>query len=314
MASIFKSQLAKRVGKKIGWNFKKTLRSIEQVEEIICEELNKKDRVKLQNFGTFYLVRQGSRSIIQVRSKQRRILLDNVIIKFRPSLKIRKNLTIVEGQSNQENKAIPAPKEQSETDNQVSISSEEISIPIQLIKSQEENSSKQETQMKENAEKIEDQTHKPQVPKRTFERVSKERAQEILSRRLRYLDQNNKQLPQNFTTNRFLEETSGGKFFDLALRKLEKTGFDSLNLYFDAKANFCRIIMGKNRSIPLQAPRNLIENILIDHLEIVDFDFPQERFVKLHSSSKMDKGWIVSVHSLPLERELSVYVKIVKRI
>lgn len=230
-------------------------------------------------------------------------------------MKIRKNLTIVEGQSDQESKIIPDLKKQSDASDQISIkTNEEIPIPIKLIKPQEEDSAKREAQAKESTIKAEDEVRDLQAPKKTFERVSKERAQEILSQRLRHLSQKNEQSPQNFTTNRLLEETSGGKFFDLALRKLEKTGFDSLNLYFDAKANFCRIIMGKNRSRPLQAPRNLIENILIDHLEIADFDFPQERFVKLHASSKMDRGWIVSVHSLPLERELSVYVKIVKRI
>ncbi|OQA52610.1 MAG: integration host factor subunit alpha [candidate division WS2 bacterium ADurb.Bin280] len=312
MTTIVKSQITARVGKKIGWTKTKTLRTMVALEEIICQELNKKERVKLQNFGTFYLVRQKSRSIIQVRSKQRRILLNNTIIKFRPSLKIRKNLTVSQSEDSQQEKNQPQEIQQKNLATQTEQEqASEVSIPIRRINTQEQPEKTQE--YSQQAVNVRYENEKNQETKKPFQRVSKERAQQIIREKMVSLVKKN-QNPQNTLTGRFLETSNGGKFFDLTLRNLEKNSSDSLNLYFDNQSNSCRMILGKNRLRPLQVPRRLIEEILINHLELEDFGLPQERFVKLHSNSKMERGWLLSVHSLPLEREVSVYVKIVKKI
>lgn len=330
MKAIYTKVLSRRIAKKLGQPITKTERLIESFESIIISELKKKDRVKLQNFGTFYLIHQKSRNIIQIRTKQRRILLDNTIIKFRPSLKIRHQLSRdedineKEGRDNATNELpIVVKNLQTQTKAQeppiIKKNTEESAVDIPVFHPKIPVGSPSPTDDTVKVEEIQAvpvniKKQQPQPSEnKVYQRVSHEQAQKILKKRLAGLAPD-KSDSENFLKHRILETTDEGKFFDLAFRDLLRRGEKSLNVYFEENNTICRIISGKTRSKCFKVPEKIAKKFFSHHLEMDELSVPQERFVKLHSNSKMNSGWIICAHCLPLVQGSSVYVKIIKKI
>lgn len=381
--TLYLDDLAKEVAVKIGKPATQTKRLVKIFEETIALELKAKDRVKLQNFGTFYLIHQQSRHIIQIRTKQRRILIGTTLIKFRPSLKVKQKvnardeeevLKIVQAPA-----ATPSPKvetkppeiipikvesktptekipleptpvvkieqiEPEETPIKIRVVHDKIKSEPELTKTpeptklkqvtieEEEEKPKKEatTEIKVDYEESKPQEIIPQIiepetpelekpeppppPPPEYKRVDTQKVRSEILRRIGAIKQTSPNSDELLFRHHILETTSSGKLFDLAFKRIKCLGANALNFYIMDDAPNCTIHFGKPRKKLSEIPKSRAVEFLSNHLELDIFDFPQERFVKLYSSSKMDYGWVVFVHSLPLAEGVSVYVRLVKEL
>jgi nucleoid DNA-binding protein len=332
MNTIYKDDLAKEIGEKIGKPATKTKKLISYFEELIASELKSKDRVKLQNFGTFYLIHQRSRHIIQIRTKQRRILIGTTLIKFKPSLKVKQRLSardedevlkIVTG-------SIPKPPQVSSEVPQTVEAAQikqvpEAEAPEAATKTEEIAITKPREKPVEIAVRLEPSTEKePAAPESAgkreppervkYDRVDGEKIRAQIRKRWQSIRERPPSADELLFKHHILETSAGGKLFDLAFKRVWRLGQRSLGFYLLSNEESCQLHYGKPRRKLAQVPRRSALEFLSSHLEIDDFDFPQERFVKLYSSSKMDTGWIVFAHTLPLAEGASIYIRLVKEL
>lgn len=322
--TLYHNDLAKEVGAKINKPATKTKRLILCFEELIASELKSKERVKLQNFGTFYLIHQNSRHIIQIRTKQRRILIGTTLVKFRPSQKVKK---IIGGRDKEEIVKIA----QGQTAKSVKLNIESpISAPkLADIKTAPTEQAQEipiaSREKKETAIKIKVETSSPETPrsqpdteetptKKEYERVDGDKIRAEIKRRLLAIKSSSRNSDEILFSHHILETSLGGKVFALAFKRIAALGEKTLGFYIVDEKDFCQIYFGKPRKKLARIPKQSAIEFLCKHLELDIFDFPQERFVKLYLSSKMDVGWIVFAHTLPLAEGTSVYVKLVKKI
>lgn len=316
--TLYKDDLAKLIGAKIGKPATKTKKLIKAFEEIIATELKTKERVKLQNFGTFYLIHQESKHIIQIRTKQRRILLGTTIVKFRPSLKIKHKIRV--GDENEVLKAVQGPKttpiavvadlpksapppKPPEQTKQTESKTEE--VPVQTIAKSGET-----VEIKFAPNKSEP----PETKSRKYERVDSEKIREQIRTRLLSIANKPKENDEILFKHHILETSPEGGIFSLAFKRIERLGGNSMGFYLFEKNQSCLIYYGKPRKKLANLPKQTALGFLKKHLEIDSFDFPQERFVKFYTSSKMNGGWIAYVHTLPLAEGTSIYIKLVKKL
>ena len=316
--TLYHDDLAKEIGAKIGKPATKTKKLIKIFEELIAADLKAKERVKLQNFGTFYLIHQESKHIIQIRTKQRRILLGTTIVKFRPSLKIKHQIRI--GDEEEVLKIVEAPSGKPVTlsadlpqnipitkpapRSQASVSNAE-EIPVATTPKE-----KKPIEIKVETAETESETSKPQK----YERVDSEKIRAQIRSRLQAINQPSTKADELLFKHHILETSPEGRLFSLAFKRIERLGENALGFYlFDANQS-SPIYYGRPRKKLASVPKQNALEFLNKHLEIESLDFPQERFVKFYTSSKMDSGWIVFVHTLPLAEGASVYVKLVKKL
>lgn len=316
--TLYKDDLAKLIAPQIGKPATKAKRLIKVFEEIIAGELKSKDRVKLQNFGTFYLIHQQSRHIIQIRTKQRRILVGTTIIKFRPSVKVKKRIN---GRNEEEIlKIIQSPAVGPIT---VDIDKPQPQIaPVQQVdlatdKQEGENIPIAKPDNKKVEIKVETGSNEtesaPAAPK-TYERVDTEKVRAEILRRIQGVKIDETKSDEILFSHHILETTGAGRLIESALKRVVRLGSLSLNFYILASSPSCNIFFGKPRKRLAQIPKASALEFLSKHLEIENTEFPQERFVKLYSNSKMDSGWVIFAHVLPLAEGASIYIRIVKQI
>lgn len=316
--TLYVDDLAKALSVQSGKPATKYKRLIKNFEEILASELKAKDRVKLQNFGTFYLIHQDSRHIIQIRTKQRRILINTTIIKFRPSLKVKHKLHPAE----EKTLKIAEPIKEVQKPIVISVEKEPETKPappekkIVTLENKTEGPNCQidvESKQKP-VVKAEPPTPKPAPETEKFERVDREKIRAEIAKRLSNLEPIKKSSEKPLITHRFLDSTGEGRIFSLIFKRIKKLNSSTINFYLFDQNKTCQVFYGKPRSKLGIIPKQTAISFLRNHLEIDNFDLPQERFVKFYSSSKMDIGWIVFVHTLPLAEGSSVYVKLVKEI
>lgn len=316
--TLYHNDLAKIVGQKIGKPATKTKRLIICLEEIIASELKSKQRVKLQNFGTFYLIHQDSRHIIQIRTKQRRILIGTTLIKFRPSQKVKKKITAsdeevvlktIEQQFPKPTKLdISAPPSSAETAIDMPVNDKPLEIPIKIKASNKSSIEISPTELNGKGEQPDN------AQKEEYEKVDPEKIKDEIRKRLMAVAKRNRTSDEILFSHHILETSPGGKLFALAFKRVMALGEKTINFYIFEGEDNCQLYFGKPRKKLAKIPSSSATEFLSKHLEIDLFDFPQERFVKLYLNSKMDVGWVVFAHSLPLAEGASLYVKLVRQL
>lgn len=316
--TLYQDDLAKEIGAKIGKPATKTKKLIKIFEELIASDLKAKERVKLQNFGTFYLIHQESKHIIQIRTKQRRILVGTTIVKFRPSLKIKHQIRISDEDevlktvsepvkapltlSTDLPKNIPILKHTPRPQTIECITEE---VPVSTASKE-----KKPVEIKIDTTRAKDETPKPQK----YERVDSEKIRAQIRSRLQAINQQPTEVDELLFKHHILETSPEGRLFSLAFKRIERLCENALGFYvFEAEQN-CPLYYGKPRRKLANIPKQSALEFLNKHLEIENLDFPQERFVKFYTSSKMDSGWMVFVHTLPLAEGASVYIKLVRKL
>jgi len=230
--------------------------------QIIALGLERK-QVRIAGFGIFYVKMRQSTAIRQIKSNKRQLVLPIKVVKFIAAEGFKKTIKEADG------KSPPPPPAHFAKAPATAEPSPSYHIPLQKFS--------------------------------CFERVSKERFNEILRQRL-----NRTPPARHAPPKQFLDDWPDGRLI-LSLFKLARNeGSNKLNFVFADDLTY--IFTGRPRKLLGKLPRDLGLKFFIRQFDLDDFTIPQERVGLLEYKQK-NRGIIaVKVYSLPTRGGASVVV------
>lgn len=257
----------------------KVRKIILEVEDEILQSLKDAGKVKLDHFGTLYVLNRKSRMIKQIRTKNARLLLEQKTVRFRSGLELKSTLT---------GKAIPHPKPKAATDQiNKQVRAREQIIPVK----------------KTLANKIvgkQPVTFKPFKfkPLRIYQKAEKEKVREIIIKKFLHLARQSDSEDVANQLHPNLERYPEGKLFGAIFKTIVTDNAQGLSFSLD-KEEKVEIFQVKPRRKIATLPRSAVAKFCERYLDLHIYEIPQERFVKIFSNSKMRGKIIIRAHSIP---------------
>ena len=90
-----KSTIANSIAQKYDFSEKKVLDVIDTMLEIITESLVEGDSVAISGFGSFVLEKRKSKTLFLPGTKQKVLVKEKKIVKFRPSKKLKEQIATI---------------------------------------------------------------------------------------------------------------------------------------------------------------------------------------------------------------------------
>jgi nucleoid DNA-binding protein len=283
-------EIAKSISQKIGLSYPQCQKIIRQINETIGDDLKSKGKVRLHEFGLFYLSLRKSRSIYQIRTKQKRLLLEQMLIRFKSSPVFKSQLM---GQT----ATVHRPERKNP---QIS---EKVAIQI---KQNNKPTGKDEGVEVNVSPKSSDRIKFP--PYSLMRPVDPESVrQKILDRILKIKPVENikKKLAISLPTKLDLTASSQGKTFYSLFKQVRLS--QQRNIAFTISSEkVVSLYSGRPRKKIAGLPKEIVEKFLAEYLEINGFDIPQERFAKID----VDGVCFIKAYSIPTSEGASFYLKI----
>ncbi len=287
---INREQIAAQIGKSLDLPKSKVRKIILALEDQIAKDLKKKSKVKLSNFGTLYLLERKSRTIKQVKTGSKRLLLERTVIKFKSSLQLKARLVGKTFVPKKVKKASSIPRVPEKVETPQAAKTE--AAPKILQKS-----------------KLVSRIKLP--PLRMMPAVDREKIREKLKERLARLSLREKPKPSNISlpTSMDLHDSRCGRAFANLFREILAQGVKQLDFSITGGQSVT-ILIGRPRRQIASLPREVAEEFLDKYCEINDLRYPQQRFVKIKQSSKIDSKGMLDLHLFPTHSGASIHIKI----
>jgi len=262
------------------------------LEEQIAWDLKHKSKVKLTDFGTLYLLERKSRTIRQIKSGNKRLLLERTVIKFKSSLKLKARLVgktlkrRVYGKKPQETEAAQAAVPSEKVVIEPTIE-KTVPVKVRLV-------------------------HRIKLaPLRMMPAVDREKIRDKIKAKLAKLTglQGTKNPRVDLPTAMDLRQNAAGKVFLNLFLQIKAQDIKTLSFSL-GHAPIVAVFGGRPRQQIASLPRKIVEQFLIKSCEIDSYDYPQQRFVKIASSSRMGSKGLLDLHLLPTATGASVNIKI----
>jgi len=273
-------QIAKDLRAETGLSFPKIREILVEINFQIGRGLKNTSKVRIHDFGLFYVLMRKSRSIVAINTKTKRLLLEKESIKFKASPILKHDVN-----------------------------------GYKLAKKKEYSPKDYQPREKIPPPPVEPIFPRPKLPldfapTRMMERVSPDAIRAKIKNRLMDLGRKNEGAAPPSTSSIFdLSSTPSGRLFASLFKQIQSDGHD--NIHFNlTDSETTDIYFGRPRRKLSRVPTSVIKNFLDQHLELVDFHIPQERFVKIYFSYKMNSSKWLEVYSLPTVDGASVYLKI----
>ncbi len=270
----------------------KVRKIILESEDEILQSLKAAGKVRLDHFGTLYVLNRKSRMIKQVRTKRTRLLLEQKTVRFRSGVELKSTLT---------GKAIPRPKPKAvPSQSEKSASSKEQVIPVK------------KTASSETAER-KPSAFKPFKfkPLRIYQKAEREKVREVIIKKFLHLakQSENGDVARQLRPN--LESYPEGKLFGAIFKTIVTDGAQGLSFSLD-KEEKVEIFQVKPRRKIAALPKSAVAKFCERYLDLHVYDIPQERFVKIFSNSKMRGKVIIRAHSIPTSGGASFNLRVEK--
>jgi len=257
---------------------------IAALEEEVITGLKRAERVRLQHFGTFYILNRKSRRISQIRTGQSRLLLERKAIKFKAAEELKNTL------SGRVKRVAPAPKVEPKAAARPHLKTP-VSPPAKPAPPQKRSPFS---------------FQKPLV----ISRDDRETIRRKITERLSGLAKKSKvggvpavAHPHN------LGLTPEGTLFAALIQKTKLSGIDTI--HFDVSdAEKTTIFHSRPRSKLISLPTPIVKRFLKKHLEMQDLELPQIRFISVTCAGKIKRGQRLIVSSLPTISGAAVHLKI----
>jgi len=269
-------QIAKSIREKVDLPFPQCQKIIREINNVIGDELKAKGKVRLHDFGLFYLGTRKSRLIYQIRTKEKRLLLEQTLIKFISSPIFKRRLSGKTAPYGVMSK--PKQKQVSEGDKiEVFVApkpSKKINLPPYSLMHPVDPES---------------------VRQKILDRIKKIRPVEKIKRKLEI----------NLPTSLNLSASAEGKAFYSLFKQMQHGGLPNI-AFTISNEKVVSLYSGRPQKKIGSLPRGVVERFLNEHLEIHGFDIPQERFAKID----LGRVCFVRVYSIPTNDGASVYMKL----
>jgi|GEM_PF-2380137 len=270
----------------------KVRKIILEVEDEILQSLKAAGKVRLDHFGTLYVLNRKSRMIKQVRTKSARLLLEQKTVRFRSSPELKNILT---------GKAIARPKPKiTEPKSEKPVTQREQIVEIK------------KTASPETAEK------KPAAlkpfkfkPLRIYQKAEREKVREIIIRKFLHLAKQSESGAASKQLRPYLESYPEGKLFGAIFKTITADNIQGLSFSLD-KEESVDIFQIKPRKKITTLPRKTVEKFCERYLDLHVYDIPQERFVKIFSNSKIRGKIMIRAHSIPTSGGASFNLRVEK--
>jgi len=268
-------QIAKDLRVDTGLSYPKVREILVEINSEIGRGLKKTSKVRIHGFGFFYVALRKSRSIVSINTKTKRLLLEKENIKFKasPLLKHDVNDYKIAKKKSYPPKVDALPQ---------------VDEPIYVRPNKSLDF----------------------APVKMMERVSPDVIRAKIKKRLMDLGQKRERATSFKVSSIFdLSSTPSGRLFASIFKQIQSDGHD--NIHFNlTEAETTDIYFGRPRQKLSHVPSSTVRSFLERHLELVDFHIPQERFVKVFFSSKIDSRKWLEAYSMPTISGASVYLKI----
>jgi len=282
---INKEQIARSIARELKLPISKAIALACDIEVEILRELKTKGRVKLTNFGTFYLGIRSSRTIKQITSKKPRLLLESQSIKFKPAQIFKDLLVGIKRQElREEEKTVP------EARGVISVPDTRYLIPDTRYRL---------PNFKPLA--IMPRVEKEKIRKKIFERM--------LKIAQAFPPETAKEASLTLPTRKILQQTPEGRLFGALIRRIITLGKDSFYLNLSSKPE-TQIYFDRPKKLLARALTQTVKKFLSDVLELEHFEIPQERNIKIILEGETRLSFSITVYSLPLDELASLYFKI----
>lgn len=263
------AQIARKVGNGLSLGYGQSVKIITAINDQIGQGLKSTSKVRLHGFGVFYVRTLKSHPIYQIRTGQKRLLLEKAVIKFMssPTFKHDLNGTKIPKQRPYQPKARSTKQAESKS----------FKIKVDSAKA---------TQIKAPELKIPAPARPIDlVPIRIMDRVDPIKARASIRERLENLAR--KRISGNASSGISaiydLSQSASGKVFAALFRQIGAAGGNSVHFALSSR-DLTDIFYGRPKKKIAQIPTELASDFLKRYLELIDFDIPQERFIKIYSS------------------------------
>lgn len=264
-----KAQITKNIAQKVGITQARTERIITELEKQIISLGSSRGRVQIKEFGVFRVYKRKSTTIKQIGTKKNRLIIPQKVIKFIATEKFKQ---IIRGDRD--------------------------SAKFQIG----QEPTKYNTATKDDSFKTDRGHHISLQPLSYYERVSKERFNELLKQGSVRPALTKSANPQK----KYIDDTPDGKII-LSIFKLARSqGEKTINFVFEN--NITYIFTGKPRKIIGKLSNDLCRKFFIDRFNLENDDVPQERIGILEFRHESCGIIIVSIHSLPTQSGSSMVV------
>lgn len=292
MSSTFtnREQIAGQIGKNLGLTKTKVRKIILSFEDQIAADLKKKSKVKLSNFGTLYLLERKSRTIKQVKTGSKRLLLERTVIKFKSALTLKARLV----------GKVLKPRIVKKVSPDVAV--KEAPEQVKVI---EKPKTSEEIKVKKPIRRL------SFPPLKMMPAVDREKIKQQIKERLSRLKilQREKSEDINLPTSMDLRKSRSGLVFDNLLREIFSKNAKQFDFSITSSENV-NVFMGRPRRKVARLPKKIVEEFLDRYCEIDDYNSFQQRFVKIKQSSKIGIRTMLDLHLFPTHNGASIHIKI----
>ena len=266
--SINKAQIISQIASEIGITRHKTKTIITELEEQILKLGIARGKVQIREFGSFRIYKRKSTTIKQIGTKKNRLIVPQKVIRFIATEKFKQLIKADHPKAELPQRTKSFKPENNKVSDQIAISKER--IPLQ--------------------------------PASYFDRVSKERFDEILKQRT-----NRPRATGSDPTKKYIDSLPEGKIILSILKLAQSQGEQTVNFVFENKITY--IFTGKPRRLLGKLSNELCRKFFIERFDLENENIPQERVGILEYQNKNCGIITVSIHSLPTYDGSSVVVK-----
>lgn len=266
--SINKAQIISQIASGVGVPQHKIKAIITELEKQILSLGATRGKVQIRGFGSFRIYKRKSTTIKQIGTKKNRLIIPQKVIRFLATEKFKQLI------KNERPKSAPPQKKKS--------------LKI------EDN--------KANSRVVTDKERIPLQPASYFDRVSKERFDEILKQRTM-----RPRSSEAGPTKKYIDSFPEGKIILSILKLAQSQGEQTVNFVFENGITY--IFTGKPRRLLGKLSNELCRKFFIEHFDLENDNIPQERVGILEYQNKNCGIITVSIHSLPTYGGSSIIVR-----
>jgi nucleoid DNA-binding protein len=250
------------------------------LEKEIVDDLVKNEKVRLDGFGLFYLLKRKSRVIKQIRTKNTRLLLGQKTVRFRAGSTVKNALT---------GKSIPKPRPKVKA-----IEKTEPEAQTKKVQSVEVK------RVKETLEPHAPRRFKPLElkPVKMHQRADREKVRSIIIERFLRLARQPGRSEENPMLRPALDTSAEGKLFQAIFKMLMKGDAKKLSFSLE-QSDQVTIFQTSPRKRITNLPKSTVKRFLERYLDFNETGLPQERFVKLALNSKIKTKITIHAYSIP---------------
>jgi nucleoid DNA-binding protein len=252
------------------------------LEDIIVDDLRTKSRVRVNDFGTFYIRDRKSRMIKSVSTKRNKLLLERREIKFYASDGFRASLNGVHSVDKAKIVEKPRPEQK---------------VEVLNVKSQIKVAPP--THYRETI-KLPPLKYKPPADKERVKKAIQEKILALASRNIPQMPEQTAKLA-----------TSAENAFRALYRQALVADQRSIDFSYDpTREGPIDIYCGRPRKRIGSLPKKTVYDYLLLVADLEEFHIPQQRFTKLVVEGKMNKRISLDLHSFPTDAGVAIHIKI----